>query len=119
MSKKILVEDSVYERQAQIYGALSHKVRLQIVDLLQEADMTCTEINDHLQIPKANLTQHLNVLKRAHIVKAEREGLFQRLSLNFKEIHQACHLVRKMLLEESIQQNKINQNLNKQLKRSL
>jgi DNA-binding transcriptional ArsR family regulator len=92
-------EMAVYEMQANICHALSHPVRLYILDLLSADEMSSSELLEILKIPKANLSQHLAVLKEAGILKSRKEGAFQILSLAIPKIKDACQLVRGILLE--------------------
>ena len=99
MTKKNKLESpEIYERQAEICSALSHPVRLQIVDLLQgEKELSCTEMLEYINIPKTNLSQHLSKLKRAKLVGVRKEGLFQFHFLLIPEIKKACSMVREVL----------------------
>lgn len=107
---------SMYEMQAQLCGALASPVRLHILDLLSEGEKTYTELLEELEIPKANLVQHLSVLKDAGIIQARKEGLFQYHSLAIPKIKDACGLVRALLVEKISQEEKKNIQLIKQLK---
>lgn len=107
---------SIYELQASICAALANPVRLHILDLLSEKEMTATELLEVLDIPKANLSQHLSVLKDAGIVAARKEGLFQYMSLAIPKIKEACQLVRVVLTEKVKNDEKRNSDLIKELK---
>ena len=75
-----------------------------------------------LNIPKANLSQHLSVLKEAGILKARKEGTFQLLSLALPKIKDACQLVRGILSdrlnEEQKQMKELTKNLEIQKKKN-
>ena len=94
-------ETKIYERQAEICSAFSHPIRLQIIDLLQNGKMNCSEILEVLKIPKPNLSQHLNVLKRARLVGCKKSGLFQIYYLTNPQIKSACENLRHILTNES------------------
>ena len=90
----------LYELQAEICYSLSHPVRLHILDLLSDAGEMCSsEMLEILEIPKANLSQHLSVLKDAGIIKSTRKGQFQFVSLAVPKIKDACSLVRGILAD--------------------
>ncbi len=58
-----------------ILRALNHKLRQQIIRLLDEnKKMTVTEIYVQLRLEQSVASQHLAILRRAGIVKTEREG---------------------------------------------
>ncbi|MCB0407233.1 MAG: winged helix-turn-helix transcriptional regulator [Bdellovibrionales bacterium] len=107
---------TIYELQAKICSALSHPVRLEILDLLFEGEKNSTDLLEVLDIPKANLSQHLAVLKDAGIIQARKEGVFQYVSLSLPKIKDACHLVRGVLLEKMALEEKQNMQLIKELR---
>ena len=60
-----------------ILRALNHKLRQQIIRLLDEnKKMTVTEIYVQLRLEQSVASQHLAILRRAGIVKTGREGKF-------------------------------------------
>ncbi|MBN2086915.1 winged helix-turn-helix transcriptional regulator [Candidatus Peregrinibacteria bacterium] len=72
-----------------VFKALSDKNRRDILSLLKKKDMTVGEIKKHFKITGASLSHHLDILKRANLVTAERDGQFIKYSLNvsvFEEI---------------------------------
>lgn len=96
----------IYELQANICHALSHPVRLHILDLLSNSELTSSELLEVLKIPKANLSQHLTVLKDAGILKSRKDGQFQYLSLAIPKIKDACALVGNILSEQIFEEEK-------------
>jgi DNA-binding transcriptional ArsR family regulator len=122
MTKNYETNMALYERQADLCYALSHPVRLYILDLLSHEEMSSTQLLEVLNIPKANLSQHLSVLKEAGILKARKEGTFQMLSLALPKIKDACQLVRGILAdrlnEEQKQMKELTKNLEIQKKKN-
>ena len=106
---------ALYEMQANICHALSHPVRLYILDLLSSDEMSSSQLLAVLEIPKANLSQHLSVLKEAGILKMRKVGSFQVLSLALPKIKDACQLVRGILLDRLNEEQKIMIELKKNL----
>lgn len=107
---------TLYEMQAEICSALASPVRLHILDLLANQEMTVGELLEVLKIPKANLSQHLSVLKDAGILSARKEGLYQYMSLSIPKIKEACSLVKSVLAEKIEMEEKKNSQLIKELK---
>ena len=65
------------KRSSLILRALNHKLRQQILKLLEEqSKLTVTEIFIQLRLEQSVASQHLAILRRAGIVKTEREGKF-------------------------------------------
>lgn len=110
----------LYELQAEICSALSHPLRLEILDLLSNGEKTSSDLLAILDIPKANLSQHLAVLKDAGILKTRKDGQFQFISFAIPKIKDACSLVREILAERLDENEKkmgeLKKNLNQQVK---
>jgi DNA-binding transcriptional ArsR family regulator len=65
------------KKAAMILRALNHKLRQQIVKLIDEHQkMTVTEIYVKLRLEQSVASQHLAILRRAGIVVTTREGKF-------------------------------------------
>lgn len=107
---------TLYEMQADICSALASPVRLHILDLLSEGEKTASELLNDLSVPKANLSQHLAVLKDAGIIRARKEGLYQYISLSIPKIKDACSLVKGILIEKIENEEKVNLEIKKRLK---
>jgi len=63
-----------YERQANLCKALANPTRLQLIEMLAKKQRWASELQQGLGISKANLSQHLAVLRAAGVVSAERDG---------------------------------------------
>lgn len=118
-TKKNTIEMAVYERQAEICQALSHPIRLLILDLVQEKERTCSELVEFLDLPKANITQHMNVLKKAGILAERREGTFKYHRLALPQIKEACLFIRNVLLHQTTNQKESKAQLIRSIKRGL
>ena len=57
-----------------IWNALADPTRRRILELLGEGDMTAGEIADNFNMAKPSISHHLNILKNADLVYAERSG---------------------------------------------
>ena len=65
------------KKGAMILRALNHKLRQQMVRLLDENKrLTVTELYIQLRLEQSVASQHLAILRRAGIVKTERDGKF-------------------------------------------
>lgn len=64
----------IFDLQAGILKALAHPRRLEIVQLLQDQTLPVTDIHQMLDLPQANVSQHLKVLKDVGILSTNREG---------------------------------------------
>ena len=91
------IDFSIYERQAQICKAFANPVRLVILDLVSKGEVKSADLQETLGITKANLSQHLTVLRSAGIIVMRREGKQVFCSLAMPEVKQACEIVQKVL----------------------
>lgn len=107
---------TIYELQAEICSALASPVRLHILDLLNEGEKTVGELQNVLKVPKANLSQHISVLKDVGVIHARKEGLYQYISISVPKIKDACSLVRSVLIEKIEMEEKKRNALMKELK---
>ena len=77
------------KKAAMILRALNHKLRQQIVKLIDENKrLTVTEIYIRLRLEQSVASQHLAILRRAGIVKTVRDGKFIYYSVNYDRINQ-------------------------------
>lgn len=65
-----------------LFKALNDQTRRDILELLKERDMTAGDIADHFNISKPSISHHLDILKQAKLVTAEKQGQFINYSLN-------------------------------------
>ncbi len=65
-----------------VFKALNDPTRREILQLLQERDMTAGEIVERFNISGPSISHHLDLLKQAKLVVAEKEGQFIYYSLN-------------------------------------
>ena len=65
-----------------LFKALNDATRREILTLLKEGDKTAGEIADHFNISKPSISHHLDLLKQAGLVEAEKQGQFILYSLN-------------------------------------
>ncbi len=65
-----------------VFKALNDPTRREILELLQEKDLTAGEIADKFNISFPSISHHLDILKQAKLVIAEKEGQYVYYSLN-------------------------------------
>jgi ArsR family transcriptional regulator len=63
-----------YELSAQIFKALSHPIRLQMVDVLSDDECCVTDVMTALKISQSTTSQHLLILKNSGIIYPEKHG---------------------------------------------
>ena len=84
------------KKSSMILRALNHKLRQQILKLLEEQSrLIVTEIYIKLRLEQSVASQHLAILRRGGVVKTERDGKLIYYSLN----HQRISEIGKCVLE--------------------
>ncbi|MFA5021976.1 MAG: autorepressor SdpR family transcription factor [Patescibacteria group bacterium] len=76
------------------FQALSDPTRRKILQLLKKKDLSVNEIGESFDITLPSLSHHLNTLKNADLVSAERKGQQMIYSLNlsvFEEISEELY----------------------------
>jgi rhodanese-related sulfurtransferase len=94
-----LFKDAIYEQFARIGKAVSSPKRLELLDLLCQGERTVDVLAKESGLTVANASQHLQVLRIARLVEAEKVGLFVTYRLADNTV---CEFFRTMrLLAES------------------
>ena len=63
------------QHHAEIFKALSHPVRIAILNLLRAGERCVCEFVPALEIEQPNVSRHLAVLKREGIISSHKDGL--------------------------------------------
>jgi len=69
-------KDAIYEQLARLGKAISSPRRLELLDLLCQAPRTVEALAKEANLSVANASQHLQVLRAARLVDADKKGLF-------------------------------------------
>jgi DNA-binding transcriptional ArsR family regulator len=86
------------KKAAMILRALNHKLRQQIVKLIDEQQkMTVTEIYVKLRLEQSVASQHLAILRRAGIVMTTREGKFIFYTVDYNRLEQINQFVEQLV----------------------
>ena len=65
-----------------VFKALNDPTRREILELLQEKDMTAGEIAEQFNISFPSISHHLDLLKQAKLVTSKKDGQYVYYSLN-------------------------------------
>ncbi len=86
------------KKAAMILRALNHKLRQQILKLIDEHQkMTVTEIYVKLRLEQSVASQHLAILRRAGIVVTIREGKFIFYQVDYTRLEQVNQFVEQLV----------------------
>ena len=67
-------KDQLFEQFARIGGALGNGHRIELLDVLAQAERSVEELAAETALSVANASQHLQVLRRAGLVETRRDG---------------------------------------------
>lgn len=107
MSKEVFI------LQAEICKTLANPKRLEIIAALKEGELSVGELVEKLGITKANISQHLSVLRQRKVVSTRRDGVNIFYSINNPKIIEACALMKAVLLEQIAEGERLAKRLKK------
>ena len=91
----------MYERlfylQEEILKTLANHKRLEILQLLNNQELTVNQMVEMLGIPQSNVSQHLSVLRHLKLVTTRKDGLYVYYSLTDKRIALVIKQLREFL----------------------
>jgi len=87
-------KDAVYEQFARVGKAVSAPKRLELLDLLCQGPRTVEALAEQAALSVANASQHLQILRAARLVEAEKKGLYVEYRLADDEVCRFFHALR-------------------------
>lgn len=80
-NSKRMFKDRVYEQLARIGKAVASPQRLELLDLLSQSPRTVENLAQEARLTVANTSRHLQILRAARLIEAEKDGVFVRYRL--------------------------------------
>jgi ArsR family transcriptional regulator len=105
------MENQIYQLHAQLCEAFISPKRLEILNLLQDKELSVKELVKLTDMRQSNISQHLSILREKGIVKTRREGTTIYYSLSNPKIIKAFNILREILKENINEKNKITFNI--------
>jgi ArsR family transcriptional regulator len=99
--------EKIFELHADVCKVFSNAKRLEILNVLRNREMTASELIERIGLSKANLSQHMSILKSKGVVLGRREGINIYYRISNSKIIQACDLMREVLLEQLQEKGKM------------
>ena len=65
----------LFEKQAEIVKAISHPLRIAIVNFLKDGEQCVCDIAEHIGAERSNVSRHLSVMVNAGLLEYSKEGL--------------------------------------------
>jgi len=99
-------EKSIFEMQAEICKTLTNPKRIEILSVLKTDERTVTELVNALGASKANVSQHLAVMRHKGILTTRREGVNIYYRVANPKVIDACSLMKEVLFEQHMAKKK-------------
>ncbi len=99
MERDLTHDKRLYELQAEVCKTLGNPKRLEIISALKNGEKTVTDLVDILGVPKANVSQHLAVMRNTGVLSNRRDGVNIYYSLSSHKVTEACLLMKEVLTE--------------------
>ena len=68
--------DNEVKELALLLKSISHPIRLKILCLLQDGELSVSEIREEVATSGANISQHLNIMRNQGIISSRKEANF-------------------------------------------
>ena len=97
----------VFNMHAEVCKTLANPKRLEIIYALKEGELSVGELVKRLGISKANISQHLAILRQRRVLVSRREGVNIYYRISNPKIVKACALMREVLTEQLMEEGRI------------
>ncbi len=89
------MKEEQIEAMSKLLKSMSHPIRLKILCLLQDGELSVGDIRDQVKTTNANVSQHLNILRNQGIIDFRKDANF---IYNKITDHRIIELIQKMRL---------------------
>ncbi len=100
-------DKTLFELQSEVCKTLASPKRLEILNTLKDGEKTVTDLVEILGVPKANVSQHLAVMRHRGILNTRRDGVNIYYTVANPKVIQACILMREVLTEQMHEKSKL------------
>lgn len=100
-------QKDIYELQAELCKVFASAIRIEIIHILKDGEKTVSDLVELLKTPKANVSQHLAIMRHRGILKNRRDGVNIYYSIAHDKIIQACTLMREVLNDVIAERSKV------------
>lgn len=80
-----------------VFSALAHPVRREVLRLLRDGPMTAGELSAQFEVAKPTMSRHFATLKDAGLIQAEKDGNSIRYRLNVSVADEALSMIMDLL----------------------
>ena len=101
----------IFHLHAEVCKTLSNAKRLEILSILRNDELSVGDIVDKMKISKANVSQHLAVMRKAGVLDSRRNGLNIYYCISNPKVIKAFDLMREVLVEYQNHKSKLMKHL--------
>ena len=98
---------NIFEMQAEVCKTIANPKRLEIIHALKEGEKSVTELVEILGVPKANVSQHLSLMRSKGVLNNRRDGVNIYYRISNQKVIQACILMKEVLTEQMRKNSKV------------
>jgi ArsR family transcriptional regulator len=96
------LETDQIESIAGMLKTMSHPIRLKILCLLQDREMTVGDIREEVKTTNANVSQHLSILRNQGIIGYRKDANFIYNRIHDTRILELMQIMRKLYCQERL-----------------
>ncbi|MFZ6036875.1 MAG: ArsR/SmtB family transcription factor [Bacteroidota bacterium] len=90
---------------------MANPIRIEIIDVLNDKELTLGELQNETGVLKSNLSQYLSLMVSNGILEQRKEGLNVYFKLSTDRIATACRIMREVLIDNLRKQSELINNL--------
>ncbi len=94
-----MTDDSIAEKQADVYKVFTNGKRIEIINILRNGEKTVTELAALVRTSKGNISQHLKLMRYKGILATRRAGVSVYYRVANSKVVEACFLMEDALSE--------------------
>lgn len=94
------MQDQNIDDMAKLLKTMSHPIRLKILCLLQDREMTVGEIHREVRTTNANVSQHLSILRNIGIIAYRKDANFIYNRITDKRVTELIKSMRELFCQD-------------------
>jgi ArsR family transcriptional regulator len=96
------LENEQVESIAGMLKTMSHPIRLKILCLLQDKEMTVGDLREEVKTTNANVSQHLSILRNQGIIGYRKDANFIYNRINDTRVLELMQVMRKLYCQDTL-----------------
>jgi ArsR family transcriptional regulator len=96
--------EPIHKVKAEFFRTLGHPIRVRVLELLKDGEMTVGDLQAELEIDSSGASQHLSAMRRQGILEARKEGTSVHYRVRDPRVFQLLEVARQVIgshLEET------------------